>query len=136
MSSSSWNRSLSSRDTALRAPLAAAEATVKVKIASSTQQRKMCCNLDILDSVGSSVSSSEDRSSLSAVDEVESSEDIEAKACFSGSWIFAALVEAIANQKCGEKAAEWKMLDARCLSGQENDSGAAGIEMQIGGKRA
>lgn len=87
---------------------------MKVKMASSTQQRIMCCNLDILESGWSLMSSFEERSSLSRGDEVEVSENIKAKTCFSGSWIFAALVEAIANQKCGERAAKWEMLDARC----------------------
>lgn len=98
VSSKSWNRSLSSRDTGFEAVLAAAETTVKVKIATSTQQKKMWYILDMVGRGRSSNSSFEVRSSEAGRDVVEAVESRQAKACFSGSSVLVALVEDIANQ--------------------------------------
>jgi len=108
VSSSSWNLIFSSRETTLRAALCEAEAKVKVKSARSTQQKKRCWILDILvDWVLLSASSLRGRPSL-LLGGVED-EKTWARACFSGSWILGALVEAIASEICGKKALELKM---------------------------
>jgi hypothetical protein len=93
----------------------------------SRKHMKMCCILGILDWKCWSVSGFGDRSLMLEGGYLEM-EEIEANACFSGSWLWVALlVEAIANHQCGYVAADAEM--QRCLSGQrERDSGAADVE--------